>query len=596
MRINKAAFSIFLIIALLQFAASAHAQPIFSKAFDSESVAVGGITTLTFTIDNSASGSVAGNLQFQDNFPSGLVVADPPSVNNTCTGGVVLASGGASGVGYVGGGSVGAGASCTISVDIEAVSQGMKNNVSNDLVSTLGNSGPATDDILVTLPPLFSKAFDVDSIPQGGISTLTFTIDNTASTASATNLFFGDTLPDGLVIADPPAVNKTCTGGVVAAAAGKSGFTYQGGGSVAAGASCTISVDIEAVSQGMKNNVSTDLTSSSGNSGPATDDLLVRSPVLFSKAFAVDVITVGGTTTLTFTIDNSGGALPATDLAFFDNLPDGLPLANSVNAVNNCSGTLLAGGGKHGLTYSGGSVAAGATCTVSVDVEGLSPGLKTNISGDLTSSLGNSGPATDDITVVPLPVFSKAFAVNALAVGDTTTLTFTIDNSGSIVAATDLAFMDTMPDGMRLASPDNDIDNCSGTLQGGDGKLGINYFGGSVAAGASCTISVDVLGETPGIKNNISTDLTSSLGNSGPATDDLRVYEPPLFSKFFADDPLQVDQTTILRFDIDNTANPVRASNLSFTDTLPDGMEIAPGQQSTNCPGSDWSLLRDKCH
>ena len=41
---------------------------------------------------------------------------------------------------------------------------------------------------------------------------------------------------------------------------------------------------------------------------------------------------------------------------------------------------------------------------------------------------------------------------------------------------------------------------------------------------SSCTVSVDVTSDMAGTHVNISDELTSSLGNSGPAMDSLRVF------------------------------------------------------------------------
>jgi hypothetical protein len=51
------------------------------------------------------------------------------------------------------------------------------------------------------------------------------------------------------------------------------------------------------------------------------------------------------------------------------------------------------------ISYTGGTVPAGAVCTVSVDVGSVTAGTHVNATGSLTSSLGDSGTATDTLTV-----------------------------------------------------------------------------------------------------------------------------------------------------------------------------------------------------
>ena len=123
-----------------------------------------------------------------------------------------------------------------------------------------------------------------------------------------------------------------------------------------------------------------------------TNDVI---PPSFSKAFAPAIIGSTATSTLTFTIDNSASPLNATNLDFTDNLPAGVVVAATPNASTTCTGgTLTATAGTGTITYTGGTVTAGASCTVSVDVTSSIPGMYANTTGDLTSSLGNSGMAT----------------------------------------------------------------------------------------------------------------------------------------------------------------------------------------------------------
>ena len=155
-----------------------------------------------------------------------------------------------------------------------------------------------------------------------------------------------------------------------------------------------------------------------------------------------------------------------------------------------------------------------------------------------------SALAVSDTGAIPAPAFSKLFAPDAILSGDVSTLTFTIDNTGSGVAASRLAFTDTLPAGVVVANPENDMQTCgTGILIAIVGSGSLSYSGGSVGAGASCTVQVDVTSSTPGAHVNTSGDLTSSAGNSGTATDTLTVVAPtptPTPEPFFPDpDPSQ---------------------------------------------------------
>lgn len=131
--------------------------------------------------------------------------------------------------------------------------------------------------------PQFSKSFNRSSILVAENATLTFTIDNSATGVETTGLSFVDVLPLGLQVATPPNASTTCGGGSITAIAETGSISYSGG-AVSANSSCTVKVDVYATAAGMKNNVSGDLTSSEGNSGPATDDIEVIQPVVFKWA------------------------------------------------------------------------------------------------------------------------------------------------------------------------------------------------------------------------------------------------------------------------------------------------------------------------
>jgi len=76
-----------------------------------------GISTLTFTIDNSANSLAVGALEFDDNFPSGISIATPVNESITCIGGTLTAVAGATAVSYSAG-EVAANTICTISLHI----------------------------------------------------------------------------------------------------------------------------------------------------------------------------------------------------------------------------------------------------------------------------------------------------------------------------------------------------------------------------------------------------------------------------------------------------------------------------------------------
>ena len=126
-------------------------------------------------------------------------------------------------------------------------------------------------------------------------------------------------------------------------------------------------------------------------------------PPTFSKSFAPNPIAPGNDSTLSFTIDNTASVVDATSLDFTDNLPAGITIASPANAAVTCTGgTLTATVSSNTIAYTGGTATAGAICDVSVDVTGNAVGAYVNTTGDLTSSSGISGSASDTLTI-PVP-------------------------------------------------------------------------------------------------------------------------------------------------------------------------------------------------
>ena len=81
---------------------------------------------------------------------------------------------------------------------------GSYSNGPEAVTSSLGDSTPlqATLTVDAADAPVFTKAFSPDTIAPGGISRLTFTIDNRANLIDVGSLAFTDAFPAGLVVAD----------------------------------------------------------------------------------------------------------------------------------------------------------------------------------------------------------------------------------------------------------------------------------------------------------------------------------------------------------------------------------------------------------
>jgi len=226
------------------------------KAFAPAQITPHGTSVLTITVQNTATGSIAlTGLSLTDSLPTGVNVAATPNASTTCGSGTVTAGAGATTVALAGG-SVGAASTCTITVSVTSNNVGSYPNTipAGALTTTQGgtNSQPASATLAVVNAAnvTLTKAFSPTPIFASGVSTLTLTIANTASGASAlTSLALTDSLPSGVVVATVPNASTTCAGGTAGATAGGATVSLSGG-SVAAAGSCTVSVDVTSATPG----------------------------------------------------------------------------------------------------------------------------------------------------------------------------------------------------------------------------------------------------------------------------------------------------------------------------------------------------------
>ncbi|MBK7801800.1 MAG: VCBS repeat-containing protein [Chloracidobacterium sp.] len=122
----------------------------------------------------------------------------------------------------------------------------------------------------------------------------------------------------------------------------------------------------------------------------------------------------------------------------------------------------------------------------------------------------------------PPPSIEKAFGTPDLDLGAATSLTITVTNPHSSEALTGVGFTDTMPAGLTVS--DQTSSQCGGTLNVASNVLTLT--GASIAGGGSCVIGVTVTGETTGVKNNVTSRVTSAnfgIGNTASAT--VSVYD-----------------------------------------------------------------------
>jgi hypothetical protein len=133
------------------------------------------------------------------------------------------------------------------------------------------------------------------------------------------------------------------------------------------------------------------------------------------------------------------------------------------------------------------------------------------------AALAAGGPAGAATPLVP-PTVTSAFTPAEIGAGDSTgsALSITITNPSPTAKLSAAAFTDTLPAGLTIDNPSNETGTCgsAGVPVAVPGTSTFSLTGGSLAAGANCTVSVEVVAAEPGTLSNSPGAVSSSAGSS----------------------------------------------------------------------------------
>lgn len=613
----------FLIMAPGAFAGLTASQ--FVAQFQPDSIGVGSSSKLTFTIVNQTPTPVT-ELAFTNTLPAGLVFADVPDAFTDCAGGTVTAPAGGTTLTFSGGQMTG-NSSCTVSVNVTATTSGEFNNISGDLTSSAGNGGTASATLSAGFSvPGFTMSFSPSPVEFGGRSTLTYTIDNSGSESGFASANFTNTLPPGLVIADPanastdagttaiPATITANPGGDVVSldAPGTSGFR-----AIPAGAIRTVTVDVVANSVGNIENVTEDLnvTPAGGGlqltSGFATAVLPVNPPgaVALTKTFVDDPVSPGGTVELRYTITNRDRSGAANGITFTDDLDAALTglTAQLPSLPDPPCGAGSSVSGSSTISLTGGTLGAGESCTFSVILNvpvGADAGVYPSTSSVITATLDGSpvvgNAASDSLFVNRAPSITKTFLTNPVGSGGTVIARYEITNQDSVNAATDVSFTDSLSDfipGLTATTLPAGFCGAGSTMtvtSPTTGSFSLSISGGSLDPGESCTFDVEfqlpqggVVGTLNGITSGVTATIDGSSSTGRPAPFSLDVVGGLQLTKSFTDDPVLPGGTVTLEYTLSLAAEaPGDATGITFTDDLNSvisGLASTSGTQTDIC-------------
>jgi MYXO-CTERM domain-containing protein/uncharacterized repeat protein (TIGR01451 family) len=188
------------------------------------------------------------------------------------------------------------------------------------------------------------------------------------------------------------------------------------------------------------------------------------------------------------------------------------------------------------------------------------------------------------LAVLP-PVIAKQFGAARIPLNGTTSLLFNISNSNT-TTLTGVGFTDTLPAGLVVPPPNGVVGSCFGgpiTTQ----TNSISMTGATIPGNSGCSVNVTMMGTSGGVQNNATSEVTSNEGGTGnSATASLTVVAPPTLSKQFDPATIPLNGTSQLVFSLANSNATTQLTGVSFTDTLPAGLVVAPpGLLFGNCDG-----------
>ena len=387
----------------------------------------------------------------------------------------------------------------------------------SDVATATVDGATASITISAVPPPTFTIAFGAASIPLNGKTSLTFTISNPGNALH--NVSFTDTFPSGMVVANPTNFhdNGACFSLTTSATAG-SNSANTNVGTVPSNALCSFSVDVTSTTNGIKTNTTGAITSDeSGAGGTATATLHVDAPPVLDISFSQPSVRTTQPSGLQITITNPGtNPDNLTNVSFTANLPTGIhvnnasqtPICQAIGAGPQTGTVTLTNPSTIALT--GAAIAPNTNCQVTItirtDAHGVYP-----ISFAATSDNGGTGnTATATLTVSDAPTVTSSFSGSTVPLNGTTTLTINITNPNT-TSLSSIAFTDTLPAGLKVATPPNLTNTCGGTATANAGAGTFSLTNGGLSPSASCKITVAIDATTAGVKNN-SVQVNSSEG------------------------------------------------------------------------------------
>ena len=583
-----------------------------NKSFSETFVQGNAPTILKLTLSNNSNEMMRG-VAFSDSFPAGMQIYSEPDISTTCSGATVAATPGDAKV-VITGANIAPGNSCVTYVTVTSSKYlNLTNTIPAGAVTSQGgytNKDPAIATVSTLEALGVSKGFTPAVIQADGTSRLKITLINTFSSTSPrlTGVSFTDTLPDNLLVADPPNATTTCAGPNVTVNVNGQNITLTNA-TLNPNQSCDLEIDVTSSTKGTyvneipKGSVTTDQKVT--NEVPGKSTLVVDEGPDVKKKFDPPVVSVGEKSVLTVNVTNNA-EVALTGVTLPDNLPSGMTVANPPNAGTSClNGEVTGNPGDVRVELNGATIAATKSCEFWIDVMSNKTGKLVNtIAKDaLTSNQGltNGNPTESPLIVRTPPEVSKSFHPVKIDIAGTSTLLINLKNANIEAITLTKLFADALPANVYVhATPNiNGVSNtpasalpaCStGSVAIADGNTRVTYASGATIPVGGCSIWVDVTSSVKGsYLNKIEPgQLQTTAGvNPEPAVATIGVdgLANPTIKKSFSENVINPGQPTTLTIEMNNPNDEVLTLATSMTDQFPANLKVAtPDNLSHNCP------------
>ncbi|HEX7446367.1 MAG TPA: DUF4214 domain-containing protein, partial [Pirellulales bacterium] len=287
--------------------------------------------------------------------------------------------------------------------------------------------------------------------------------------------------------------------------------------------------------------------------------------------------TVGTAYDYTVTVTNNGSAA-ASNVSISDTLPAGITL---VSASGNQGDNINISGSQFSDTLS--SLGAGATDTIVLHVLPTAAGTVTNtasvqVTGNTSGQTESSVTTTVSPTTAATNVSVTKTGPSTATVGTAYDYTITVKNNGT-AAASHVTLSDTLPSGIVFVSA---TDNQGGVITQTGAQFGDVI--GSLAAGATDTIVLHVLPTAAGtVTNTASIQVSGNTSNQTQSSVTTTVGAASGTSvSVIKTGPATATVGTGFDYTITVINNgSSAASNVTVTDTLPGGLSIGTGSDTS---------------